>query len=198
MKKSISFICMAALVLSMVLSVSAADYGEAPLYELPQSGVGIAIAESATGATAGTVSTISKTAVAAGDVVKVPATMTLKASAIKTLARIKDGVLKLDTNKLGIEIKASDVKKAKSFPLTFSVRNTATSIVLSSKYTDEFGLKMSVTIKDTKMPAEVLKKAHVYCDGVDLGPVTVDANGDAVITMEKGGQYIISLNAPTA
>lgn len=41
------------------------------------------------------------------------------------------------------------------------------------------------------MSAKKLAKAHVYCDGEDLGPVELDENGVPVITVTKGGVYEI-------
>ncbi len=41
------------------------------------------------------------------------------------------------------------------------------------------------------MCAEMLANAHVYCNGEDMGPVELDEDGNPVITVTKGGEYVI-------
>lgn len=55
----------------------------------------------------------------------------------------------------------------------------------------DFGCEVKITVTTCKMSAEKLATAHVYCDGEDMGPVELDENGNPVITVTKGGEYII-------
>lgn len=216
MKKIISVACALAVTLAVSASVLASDYGAPPSYSLP---AGVEYKESAPSKVvnpAGEVveiPTISATvvsksviteAISSGAAVKMPSSSAvLKTSALTTLAKNAGATLTVVTSNYAVSINGKDISTPSEVNLSMSVKNSNNSIAISTKAKGDLGLKMSVTITDTKMSAAVLKKAKVYlitADGTieELGPVAVDAEGNAVITMEKGGKYVISVNAPSA
>ncbi len=212
-KRIFSIFCAAAIILSVTSSVSALEYGEVPSFVPPNYNPGETTTVETTDDSGNTVevsairaetvtSNILTSAVTSGAVVKMDtSTAKIKVSAIKNLAKLENATLEIVTSKYSIEINSEDITTPKNLNLAMSVKNTDNLVVISTKQTGDFGLKMNVKVPTT-IPAAVLAKCHVYAivNGAveDLGLVEVDEQGNAIIPMEKGGKYVIAVNAPSA
>lgn len=194
-KKIVSAVLAVATVMSMALTASAADYGDAPIY---------------TGTTSDTVSTSSaevtnvvkdavKTALSGSDAsgtasVTVASTTNLKVSpnVMKELAKSDDAVLEIVAPKVTIAIDASKVKSVKSLNLSAKVSNSANrSKIVIGKNKKIFGCEVEITLTQCKMSLEKLKKAHWYLDGEDMGQVTLNEKNQPVITLTRAGEVIV-------
>lgn len=203
-KRLISAVVAAVSAMTMALSVSAADYASNPAYSgAPSQSVSAstsdikqAVKDTVTAAIADAAKSDSDnsgsdtTAVAA---VEVKSTRNLKItpSIMKDLAKSDNATLKISTPKATISIDSSTITKARNIDLSMNVVNSAkkTTIDMSSK--KDFGCEVKITVTTCKMSSEKLAKAHVFCDGEDLGPVELDEDGNPIITVKKGGKYEI-------
>lgn len=212
-KRLISSVAAAVSAMSMAVSVYAADYGSEPSYpSTPSQDVSVSTPTLSNAVNSATAATASDTAIkdavsnavsnadgetsdsgAAVAVVEVNSTRKLKItpSVMKELAASGDTVLKIDSPKATIEIDASTIEKVKNVDLSMDIVNSKTKTVIDMKSKKDFGCEVKITVTTCKLSPEKLAKAHVYCDGEDLGPVELDDEGNPVITVKKGGEYTI-------
>ncbi len=123
--------------------------------------------------------------------VKSTANLTVSASAIKALADKGEAVLELKAEKVTFAIDAATIEKVAKLNLGSSVTNTSKQTVITMKTSADFGCEVKAIITDCKLSQDQLAKAHLYLDGVDLGPVELNEDGYPVITMTRGGEYVI-------
>lgn len=214
-KRLVSAVAAVVSAMSMAVSVYAADYGSEPSYsDTPSESVSVstpmlsnavssaaaseairdavenAVSDAVSNADAESGTSDSGAAVAA---VEVKSTKKLKIapSVMKELAASGDTVLKIESSKATIEIDASTIEKVKNVDLSMDIVNSKTKTVINIKSKKDFGCKIKITVTTCKLSLEKLAKAHVYCNGKDLGSVKIDADGNPVITVTKGGEYII-------
>lgn len=186
-KRLVSAVIAAVSAMTMVLSVSAADYGSNPTYTgTPSQSVSVSTSE-LKDAVKSAVSGSSEAAVEVASTRK----LQVSSSVIKELAKSKDAVLEIVSPKATISIDSSTITKVKYIDLSMNVTNSKnkTTIDMSSK--KAFGCEVKITVTACKMSAAKLKTAHVYCNGEDMGPVELDEDGNPVITVTKGGEYVI-------
>lgn len=117
-------------------------------------------------------------------------TLSLTSSVIKALDKA-GSVLKIEAPKAEIEIDASTITKVRKVDLSMKVYSSTKRAVVDMRSKKDFGCEVKITLTKCKMSAEKLEKAHVYCDGEDLGPVELNEDGLPVITVTKGGTYEI-------
>lgn len=117
--------------------------------------------------------------------------LTLRSSALKDLKQTPGAVLKIESKAATVSIDSATVTKARKIDLSMQVYGSATRSVIDMRSKKDFGCEVQITVKNCKLSAKRLASAHVYCDGEDLGPVELDENGYPVITVTKGGKYII-------
>lgn len=125
--------------------------------------------------------------------VEVTSTESLQVTAavIKTLAEKADGVLELKAQNVTFAIDVKTIEKVAKLDLRSTVTNSSKQTTVQMKTSRKFGCEVKAVITDCKLSKKALAKAHVYLNGVDLGPVELDENGYPVITMTKGGTYVI-------
>ena len=117
--------------------------------------------------------------------------VSIKASNLQKLAETGNAVLKVSSPKADITIDSSTIKKARKIDLSMKVYGSAKRSVVDMKSKKDFGCEVKIVVKTCKMSAEALADAHVFLDGVDLGPVELNEDGLPVITATKGGKYEI-------
>lgn len=117
--------------------------------------------------------------------------ITLSANVMKALAKKENVILSIETKEVTLEIDASTVKNTKKVNLSMDVKNTNKKTVIDFRSNAEFGCEVKVIVHNCLLSEKQLEKAHVYCDGEDLGPVEIDENGFPVITVTKGAKYEI-------
>ena len=181
-KKIISACVAAVTVLSMSLTVFAADYSTSPSYTPSTTGtstVEVISSESVS-------STSSEATVNVDSLSRV----TVTASALKNVAK-NDVELTIVAKRATLSIDPSTVKKVGKLDLSSKISNSAKSSRIKFRSKKDFGCEVKVTLTGCKMSAERLAKAHVYCNGQDLGPVELNEDGVPVITVTKGGTYEI-------
>lgn len=187
-KKIISACVAAVTVLSMSLTVFAADYASDPSYTKPSStGCGAEGYSSVSVISADSVSATSGEATVNVDTLN---RVTVTASTLKNVAK-NDVELTIASKKATLSIDPSTVKKVGKLDLSSKISNSAKSSRIKFKSKKDFGCEVKVTFTGCKMSAERLAKAHVYCNGQDLGPVELNEDGVPVITVTKGGTYEI-------
>ncbi|MCM1335859.1 MAG: hypothetical protein NC084_07740 [Bacteroides sp.] len=125
--------------------------------------------------------------------VEVASTESLQVSAatVKALAEKAGGVLELKAEEVTFAIDVSTIEKAAKLDLRSTVTNTSTVTTITMKTSRKFNCEIKAVITNCKLSKKALAKAHVYRNGVDLGPVELDENGYPVITMTRGGTYEI-------
>lgn len=124
--------------------------------------------------------------------VKATSSLPVSASAIKSLAQSKTGVLEFVAPKATISIDASTIKKATKVDLSSKVYSTSKKAVIDFRSDKAFGCEVKVAFTDCKMSKAKLRNAKVYCDG-ELVDVEIEFNddGDPVIAITKGGKWEI-------
>ncbi len=115
----------------------------------------------------------------------------VKPTVMKTLAKADNTVLQIVAPKATVSIDSSTIKKARNIDLSMQIVNSKSRTKIDMRSNKNFGCEVKITLTACKMSAAKLKTAHVYCDGEDLGPVELDENGVPVITVTKGGEYVI-------
>lgn len=203
MKKLLSTAIAVVMTASMSATVFAADYGQEPVFPSTPSTSSSATSSEISTAISEAVSTAVADAVTAADssdkseakataVVEVKSVknLTIKSTTIKEL--LKSGVtLEIVSPTATVTIDPDTVTKARKVDLSMKVVNTTSRTKVDFKSKKDFGCEVKITLTACKMSAKKLANAHVYCDGVDLGPVELDEDGLPVITVTKGGEYII-------
>lgn len=192
-KRLVSAIIAAVSAMTMALSVSAADYATNPTYAgTPSQSVSVPTSE-LKDAVKNAVANAVSDADASVASVEVTSTRRLQVatSVIRELANSDNAVLEIVSPKATITIDSSTIKKVRNVDLSMEITNSRnrTTIDMSSK--KDFGCEVKITVTTCKMSAEKLASAHVYCDGEDMGPVELDDDGNPVITVTKGGEYVI-------
>lgn len=118
------------------------------------------------------------------------AKLTISAETIAKLADVEDAQLVIKSPKMTLTIDANSIKSAKKVNLSSTVKSSTKQSVLTFASKKDFGCKVKVKITSCRLSKAKLMKAHVYCDGEDLGPVKLEA-GKPVFTVSKGGKYVI-------
>lgn len=186
-KRLVSAVIAAVSAMTMVLSVSAADYGSNPTYAgTPSESVSVPTSE---------LKDAVKSAVSGSSEATVEVASTRKlqiaTSVIKELAKSDGAVLEIVSPKATITIDSSTITKVKNVDLSMEITNSKNRTTIDMRSKRDFGCEVKITVTTCKMSAEKLATAHVYCDGEDMGPVEIDEDGNPVITVTKGGEYVI-------
>ena len=212
MKRTVSAIVAVLTVAVTAVSAYAADYAHAPSFsDSPSESTSVttgtisnAIDDAVSGALNGVTDTDASEGDTAGDKDssesgKTVATVTaesnknvrISATVIRQLAQKEDTVLNIVTPKAEFSIDSEDISKARNVNLSSTIENNKRSTTLNFSSKRDFGVAVRVTVTSCKLSKSRLAKAHVYCNGEDLGPVEIDENGNPVITVTKGGKYVI-------
>lgn len=185
MKRIVSAVIAAVSAATLALTALAADYTSAPIFpSTPSQTTSVStseLKETVSAAAKGETATVTVSSVK---------TLSLTSSVIKALDKA-DSVLKIEAPKAEIEIDASTITKVRKVDLSMKVYSSAKRAVVDMRSKKDFGCEVKITLTKCKMSAERLAKAHVYCDGEDLGPVELNEDGLPVITVTKGGKYEI-------
>ena len=185
MKNSLKKIVSMALAVVTTFAVSvtalAADYKVAPTFpaNIPSTSVSSSEVKNAISAGSATVTVASERSI------------TLGASVMKKLANSEGKTLTIESDDVTISIESDSVTNVKKVNLSMKVINTENKTTIRMKSKAELGCEAKIVVTTCKMSAEKLANAHVYCDGVDLGPVELTEEGYPVITVTKGGVYTI-------
>lgn len=207
-KKLLSTAIAVVMTASMSATVFAADYGQEPVFPSTPStsssatsseistaiseAVSSAVADAVTAESTGDTDSSDKSEAKATAVVEVKSvkSLTIKSTTIKDL--VKSGVtLEIVSPTATVTIDPATVTKARKVDLSMKVVNTTSRTKVDFKSKKDFGCEVKITLTACKMSAKKLANAHVYCDGEDLGPVELDEDGLPVITVTKGGEYVI-------
>ncbi|MGN0674747.1 MAG: hypothetical protein ACI4KG_03285 [Oscillospiraceae bacterium] len=202
MKRTLS--AAVAVLTTAVLAVTAyaADYAQAPSFsETPRESVAVKtedISEAIDNAVVvdtdtdkGDDSSKSEEKKVATIEVKSVETLTVSPSIMKKLDKSEDTVLEIVSPKAVISIDSSTITKARKIDLSMKVYGSSSRSVVKMRSKKDFGCEVKIEVTSCKLSAKKLAKAHVYCDGVDLGPVELNEDGVPVITATKGGTYEI-------
>lgn len=189
-KKIISVCVAAATVLSMSLTAFAADYASNPSYPTSVPEVSNNVEGAPAASVADAVNAVSTESGEATVNVDTLAKVNVSASTLKKM--VKNGTtLKIASKQAELSIEPSTVKRVGKLDLSAKISNSAKKSRIKFKSKKDFGCEVKVAFTGCKMSAEKLAKAHVYCDGQDLGPVELNEDGVPVITVTKGGTYEI-------
>ena len=184
MKRIVSAILAAMTAATLAVTAFAADYAVPPAFtDTPSQTVSVSnseLKEAVSNASEGTI------AVKANSV----KTLSVSASVLKALDKA-DSVLEIVSPKATVSIDASTITKTRKLDLSMKTYSSAKRAVVKMRSKKDFGCEVKIILTDCKMSEAKLAKAHVYCDGEDLGPVELDENGNPVITVTKGGTYEI-------
>lgn len=123
--------------------------------------------------------------------VKSTKNLTLSPSVMKKLDKNEGTVLEIVSPKAVISIDASTITKARKIDLSMKVYGNTAKSVVRMETNKKFGCEVKIEVTSCKLSAKKLAKAHVYCNGEDLGPVELNEDGIPVITATKGGTYEI-------
>lgn len=186
-KRLVSAVVAVVSAMTMALSVSAADYFANPSYAgTPSQSVSVPTSE---------LKDAAKSAVSGSSNASVDVNSTRKlqisTSVIKELAKSKDAVLEIVSPKATITIDSSTITKVRNVDLSMEITNSKSRTTIDMRSKKDFGCEVKITVTTCKMSAEKLANAHVYCNGEDMGPVELDEDGNPVITVTKGGEYVI-------
>lgn len=186
MKKAISVAVAVLTTATLAVTAFAADYADVPVFNSTPS-------ETVSVKTEEVKDVIAKADDNAAASVEVSSTqnLSLNASVMKALVKSESAVLEIVSPKATISIDASTITKARKIDLSAKVYGSEKRTVVKMRSVKDFGCEVKITVTSCKLSAAKLAKAHVYCDGVDLGAVELDENGNPVITVTKGGTYII-------
>lgn len=185
MKKALSVAVAVLTTATLAVTAFAADYADVPVFNSTPS-------ETVSVKTEEVKDVIAKADNAAASVeVSSTQNLSLNASVMKALAGSKNTVLEIVSPKATISIDASTITKTRKIDLSAKVYGSEKRTVVKMRSVKDFGCEVKITVTSCKLSAAKLAKAHVYCDGVDLGAVELDENGNPVITVTKGGTYII-------
>ena len=184
MKRIVSAILAAMTAATLAVTAFAADYAMPPVFtDTPSQTVSVSnseLKEAVSGASEGNV-TVKANSVK---------TLSVSASVLKALDKA-DAVLEIVSPKATITIDASTITKTRKLDLSMKVYSSAKRAVVKMRSKKDFGCEVKIALTNCKMSAEKLEKAHVYCNGEDLGPVVLNEDGVPVITVTKGGTYEI-------
>lgn len=123
--------------------------------------------------------------------VKSTVSLPVSSSVMKSLSQSEDEILEIVSPKATISIDSSTITKVRKVDLSSKIYSSKSRAVVRFRSKANFGCEVKITLTNCKMTEAALAKAHVYCDGEDLGPVELDENGNPVITVTKGGKYEI-------
>lgn len=197
MKRIVSAILAAMTAATLAVTAFAADYAMPPVFnDTPSETVSVttqemkeAIAGVIADTADGAASEAEKTSVVTVNANSTK-TLSVSASVLKALDKA-DTVLDIVAPKATITIDASTITKTRKVDLSMKTYSSEKRAVIKMRSKKNFGCEVKITLTDCKMSEAKLAKAHVYCDGEDLGPVELDENGKPVITITKGGTYEI-------
>lgn len=190
-KRLVSAVIAVASAMTMVLSVSAADYASNPIYAgTPSQSVSVSTSELKTAVKDAVANADGDASVAS---VEISSTRRLQVatSVIRELAQSDNAVLEIVSPKATISIDSSTITRVRNVDLSMEITNSKNRTTIDMRSKKDFGCEVKITVTTCKMSAEKLATAHVYCDGEDMGPVELDEDGNPVITVTKGGEYTI-------
>lgn len=200
MKRTLSAAIAVLTTAALAVTAYAADYAQAPSFsETPQESVSVKtddISNAIDQAVAIDVDTDDDSSEAeekkvATVEVKSTNNLAISPSIMKKLDKSEDTVLEIVSPKAVISIDSSTITKARKIDLSMKVYGTSSRSVVKMKSKKNFGCEVKIAVTSCKLSANKLAKAHVYCDGEDLGPVELNEDGVPVITATKGGTYEI-------
>lgn len=184
MKRIVSAILAAMTAATLAVTAFAADYAMPPVFtDTPSQTVSVSnseLKEAVSNASEGNVTVTTNS-------VK---TLSVSAAVLKSLDKA-GAVLEIVSPKATITIDAETITKTRKLDLSMKTYSSEKRAVIKMRSKKDFGCEVKITLTDCKMSEEKLAKAHVYCDGEDLGPVELNENGKPVITVTKGGTYEI-------
>ena len=185
-KKIVSMALAVATTCAVAVTAFAADYGTIPVFPatIPETSVTTSTINAA-------LNSVTEESGEAVIEVKSERSITVNASVMRKLADSEDKTLTIKSEDVTISIDASTVTNVKKVNLSMNVVNSASQTIINMKSKAELGCEAKIVVTSVKMSAEKLAKAHVYCDGEDLGPVELNEDGYPVITVTKGGRYVI-------
>ena len=184
MKRLISAVLAAMTAATLAVTAFAADYAGPPVFsDIPSQTVSVSNSELKEAVNSASEGAVSVTA----NSVK---TLSVSATVMKALDKA-DAVLEIVAPKATVTIDASTIKNTRKLDLSMKVYSSAKRAVVKMRSKKDFGCEVKIALTNCKMSAEKLAKAHVYCDGADLGAVELNEDGVPVITVTKGGTYEI-------
>ena len=181
-KKFVSMALAVVTTFALTATAFAADYYAEPVFPTSTPSTSVTTSEMS--------SAISSSSDVATVEVKSERSIYVGASVMKKLAKSgKSLVIKSDDATITID--GSSITNVKKINLSMKIVNTANKTTIRMKSKSDLGCEAKIVVTTCKMSAEKLAKAHVYCDGEDLGPVELNEDGYPVITVTKGGTYTI-------
>lgn len=185
-KKIVSMALAVATTCAVAVTAFAADYSTTPVFPatIPETSVTTSTLNNA-------LNSVTEESGEAVIEVKSERSIAVNASVMRKLADSEDKTLTIKSEDVTISINASTVTNVKKVNLSMNVVNSASQTIINMKSKAELGCEAKIVVTSVKMSAEKLAKAHVYCDGEDLGPVELNEDGYPVITVTKGGRYVI-------
>lgn len=211
MKKTVSAVSAVLMVAAVAVSAYAADYAQAPSFpSTPSNSVAVptvtvnstinsAINDAVSSAVDSAVDASGDSEAASGSEESKPVAsvevnstshLRISASAIRNVAN-NDAALEIVAPKATFSIDSDDISKARSINLSSTISNGRNSTTIKFDSKKDFGAEVKITLTACKMSKARLAKACLYCDGKKIGPVELDENGNPVITVSKGGKYVI-------
>lgn len=184
MKRLVSAVLAAMTAATLAITAFAADYAEPPVFtSTPSQTVSVStseLKEAVSNASEGTVSVTANS-------VK---TLSVSASVLKALDKA-GSVLEVVSPKAVVTIDSETITKTRKLDLSMKIYSSTKRAVVKMRSKKDFGCEVKITLTNCKLSEEKLAKAHVYCDGADLGAVELNEAGQPVITVTKGGTYEI-------
>ncbi len=190
MKKMLSAVLAVATTATLAVTAFAADYATAPVFpSTPVESVSVKT-ESINDAIDKAESADAEEAKVATVEVKSVNQLKVSPSVIKNLKNA-EAVLEIVSPKATISIDPETITKVRKLDLSMKIYGSEKRSVVKFRGKKEFGCEVQIEVTSCKLSSEKLAKAHVYCDGQDLGAVEINDAGNPVITVTKAGTYII-------
>lgn len=100
-------------------------------------------------------------------------------------------VIRLKSINADVFLNSSVFSKQDEVDLGFTITNNTSKSVIEFKNSSSFGCEIKLVLTTCDMSSRNLAKAHIYRNGVDLGKVSVDSDGNPYFTATSGGKYVI-------
>lgn len=122
--------------------------------------------------------------------VKSTTSLPVGSNVIKALKK-SGATLEISAPHITYTIDSNSIDKVRKVDLSSKVYCSNSKEVVDFKSKADFGCEVTVVVKHHKTSVKKLAKAHIYCDGEDLGAAEVDKDGNVTFTVTKGGKYEI-------
>ena len=116
---------------------------------------------------------------------------TVDESVMEAFAECKNAVLVVNTSSVKITINSSSVTKTSKLDLSANTFGKTTRTTLDMGASGSLNCTANVTLLNCDISSGDLESMNLYYNNKKKGKVSVDSDGNPVITVTSGGQYVI-------